>query len=60
MDAFVFGSGDLSNGVAGLGLSYEHRYTDLWSGFVDGRVGFQYGPRRGLRYDVLAGIRGSW
>ena len=58
--AFIFGSGDLVHGTVGMGMRYMHRYNSIWSGFVDGRVGYEYGTQRGLRFDALSGISGSW
>ena len=60
LGAFAFGRGDLSRGVAGLGLEYGHRISDRWSAVARGELGYRYGEASAIEYNGLAAVRAIW
>lgn len=57
VDLFGFGRGTRDAGVAGAGVSYQHRVDGSLSLWGQGEAGLGWGATPGLSYEALAGLR---
>jgi hypothetical protein len=60
LEAYAFGRGDLSDGVAGAALDYGHRLSRSLSVFGHAEAGYRWGDSKGLGWEAMAGVRGRW
>lgn len=60
LEAMAFARGDSRGGSAGGAIDYSHHIADGLAAFGRGEVGRQWGERRGLVYEALAGVRWSF
>ncbi len=61
LDLTGFLRGDLTGGMAGGALDYEHRLTSGLSAFGRGEVGRSWGSSgNAMAFDAMAGIRIRW
>lgn len=58
LEAFLFGRGDLVNGIGGAALDYGHRVAENGSVFGRAEAGYRYGENSGLGYNATFG--GRW
>lgn len=57
IEANLFLDGDLSGGMAGAAVDYNHRLSESLSTFVRGYTGYGYGDQSGFGYGAMAGLR---
>lgn len=58
LEAFLFGRGDLVNGMGGGALEYGHRLNLNTSLFARAEAGYRYGADSGFGYNATVG--GRW
>lgn len=58
LEAFLFGRGDLVNGMGGAAVEYGHRLNRSTSLFARAEAGYRYGLDPGFGYNATVG--GRW